>query len=232
MGTYEVGNKTKHKISECARELFYKHGFSNTTYKQLGTLADVNLGMIVYHFKSIDNLADVIYEEILQERAKTFLRLTENLFGESLFKKSTLLLAFTRVNVQSYINYPNYARFVAERLIKSITLNAAAFDSTMNEVCKDYQLDIPKKEAELQKYQFLPFPAIAVNAAHLGAFQDITAKEIFDYTTKIRLHSYGLDDTQIEEIIRDVDFIASKITLDIDDHMHFIFEENSVDEEN
>ena len=230
MGTYEAGNKTKHKISECARGLFYQHGFNNTTYKQLGTVANVNLGMIVYHFKSLDNLADVVYQEILEERAKEFFRQADKLFGETLFKRSTLLLAFTRANVQSYLDYPNYAGFVAERLIKSLTLDASAFDSTLNEVCKDYNLEIPKEEAQLQKYQFLPFPAIAVNAVHLGAVQDISAKEICDYTTKIRLRSYGLSEPQIDEIIKDVDFIASKIRLDIDDHMHFISEDSNTEE--
>ena len=221
MGTYESGNKTKYKISEAARELFYKNGFSNTTYKQLGNLANVNLGMIVYHFKSLDNLAEIIYADILKERSKLLVERTDELFGKQLFKASTLLLAFMRINTQAYLDYPNFSRFIVERLSKGLTVNSPPFDTTLHTICEDYRVELSDKESMLQKYLFIPFTAIAANGIHLTSLKTMTAKDICDYAVKMRLKDCGISDDDIDSVLKDIDFISDKIRLSIDDHMHF-----------
>ena len=221
MGTYESGNKTKYRISEAARELFYKNGFGNTTYKQLGDLADVNLGMIVYHFKSLDHLAEMIYSDILKERSTLLVERNNQLFGRQLFKTSTLLLAFMRINTQAYIDYPNFSRFIVERLSKGLSNNSPPFDTTLHTLCEDYRLELSDKESLLQKYLFLPFTAISANGIHLTGLSSITAKDICDYAVRMRLKGCGLGDETIESVLKDIDFISERIRLSIDDHMHF-----------
>ena len=220
MATYSAGNETKRKIIEAARALFYQHGFHDTTYAQVSKVAGVNLGTIVYHYKSLDNLADIIYKDIVNERKEIYMQKLERYFGKNAFKRSTITFAQYRVNTQSYLDYPNYSRFVSERMLKSTTWESPAFDYSLYDICRDYKLDITKTEYVLQKYQFLPFAAIATTAVNNGAI-DMSAKELCDYTFKIRLHSYGMKEEDIEQLLKDTDTIGNAIKLNIDGHMNF-----------
>jgi len=59
---------TKDKILEVANQLFAKHGFGNTSIRDIASAADVNLSAINYHFKNKENLYwkvfDYNYEKI------------------------------------------------------------------------------------------------------------------------------------------------------------------------
>lgn len=218
MATYSAGNETKRKIEEAARSLFYRHGFNNTTYAQVAKLAGVNLGTIVYHFKSLDNLADIIYQDIVQERKVVYEHKVERIFGKNTFSRAAMVLGQYKVNTQSYADYPNYARFISERMLISTTWNSPAFDYSLYDICRDYKLPIKMNEYILQKYLFLPYATIAVSALNRGDI-DLSVDEIFEYQFRIRLHSYGMKDEDIEKLLVDVNTISSKVRLEVSDRM-------------
>jgi AcrR family transcriptional regulator len=220
MATYAAGNETKRKIEEAARTLFYKHGYNNTTYAQVAKMAGVNLGTIVYHFKSLDNLADIIYKDIVQQRKDVFVRKVDTFFEPGTFSRSTIDLAQYRINTQTYADYPNYARFISERMFISSTWNSPAFDYSLYNICRDYKLPITMNEYVLQKYLFLPYATIAVSALNRGDI-DLTVDEIYEYQVKIRLHSYGMKDEDIDSLLADVRKIAEKVRLQVSDQMMF-----------
>ncbi len=220
MATYAAGNETKRKIEEAARTLFYRHGYNNTTYAQVAKLAGVNLGTIVYHFKSLDNLADIIYKDIVQQRKDVFVRKVDMFFEPGTFSKSAIDLAQYRINTQTYADYPNYARFISERMLISSTWNSPAFDYSLYNICREYKLPITMHEYALQKYLFLPYATIAISALNRGDI-DMSVDEIYEYQVRIRLTSYGMKNEDIESLINDVKTIAEKVKLQVSDKMMF-----------
>lgn len=67
MGAYSTGVATKKRILDSCKKLFFEHGLNDTTYKMICTEADINRGLLPYHFKSKDNIAYCIYHEFLQD---------------------------------------------------------------------------------------------------------------------------------------------------------------------
>lgn len=65
MGEYAVGAATRRRIYEVAKGLFYEKGVKDTSYKDICETADVNRGLIPYHFKSKGNIAAEVYEEFV-----------------------------------------------------------------------------------------------------------------------------------------------------------------------
>ena len=220
MATYAAGNETKRKIEEAARTLFYRHGYNNTTYAQVAKMAGVNLGTIVYHFKSLDHLADMIYQDIVYQRKDVYVKKLDRIFEPGTFSKSAIDLAQYRINTQTYADYPNYARFVSERMLISSTWNSPAFDYSLYNICREYKLSITMNEYMLQKYLFLPYATIAVSALNRGDI-DLSVDEIFEYQCKIRLMSYGMKDEDIEALLKDVKTIADKVKLQVSEQMMF-----------
>lgn len=65
MANYENGLETKAKILDTCKELFYTKGFTKTTFKDIGQLADVNQGLIVYYYKTKNILANTIFQDVM-----------------------------------------------------------------------------------------------------------------------------------------------------------------------
>ena len=64
-GTYQAGDRTKSEILQGSKKLFYKKGYTNTTYNDISELLGINRALIPYHFKSKQSLALSVYNEIV-----------------------------------------------------------------------------------------------------------------------------------------------------------------------
>lgn len=62
--TYLVGEQTKRIILKESRKLFYKYGFAETTYNDISSAADINRALIPYHFKTKQDLGQIILAQI------------------------------------------------------------------------------------------------------------------------------------------------------------------------
>lgn len=65
MGEYKSGLVTKNKILDVCKPLFYRNGIEKTTYNMICDSAEINRGLLPYHFSSKDNIAYIIYEDFL-----------------------------------------------------------------------------------------------------------------------------------------------------------------------
>ena len=82
MANYENGLETKNKIIDTCKELFYAKGFDKTTFKDIGQIADVNQGLIVYYYKTKNILANTIFQDMMaemMEQIETFFKEEDNL---------------------------------------------------------------------------------------------------------------------------------------------------------
>jgi AcrR family transcriptional regulator len=70
MANYENGLDTKAKIIDACKELFYIKGFDKTTFKDIGELANVNQGLIVYYYKTKNILANTVFQGVMIELMK------------------------------------------------------------------------------------------------------------------------------------------------------------------
>lgn len=69
--SYLVGEQTKGKILKESRKLFYRKGYTETTYGDISTVADVNRALIPYYFKSKQILGEEIYQQIITDFTDT-----------------------------------------------------------------------------------------------------------------------------------------------------------------
>ncbi len=57
--------KTKEKILVTAQQLFFKNGIDRTSVKHIAEKANINIAALNYHYKSKENLVDIIVEKII-----------------------------------------------------------------------------------------------------------------------------------------------------------------------
>jgi len=112
MARYKKGLKTKNKIIQASKSLFYFNGYRKTTVQGIADLADVNLGLISYYFKSKDNIAKSIFigflKEIEKEVRKTYPDKNNNKDIMPLY------MAKERIFFEIILKNDNYQRFYRE----------------------------------------------------------------------------------------------------------------------
>lgn len=220
MANYKPGKETKNIILKVSKELFYKHGFKNTTYAQVSKRSNVNIGLIVYHFKSLENIANIIYRQILKERHIIFLKKVRLLDLDETVGTGILALVEYWVHTKSYLEFPNYQRFISEVLFQSMVWDYEQLNDSLNLICAEFNITISKEEAILHKYIFLPYASLVTNSINSNLFK-ADQKLVSEYHTTARLSALGLGKKQIREILEKVDAISSQITISIDNHFNF-----------
>lgn len=70
--TYLAGEQTKYRILKESRKLFFKNGFTETTYDDICNTAKINRALIPYHFKNKQILGQEIYHKIIHDFNSTF----------------------------------------------------------------------------------------------------------------------------------------------------------------
>lgn len=78
MANYETGLDTKAKILDACKKLLYEKGFEKTTFKEISNLANVNQGLLVYHFNNKNNIVNSVFQDIMAE----LMTQIEHYFGE------------------------------------------------------------------------------------------------------------------------------------------------------
>lgn len=67
LSNYENGLDTKLHILDACKSLFYNNGYEKTTFKDIGALAEVNQGLIVYHYTNKKVLANHVFQFFITE---------------------------------------------------------------------------------------------------------------------------------------------------------------------
>lgn len=67
MGRYQNGIETQARILEVSRKLFYQKGYDQTTFADICRETGTNQSAIHYHFKSKENLLQIIYADTVRK---------------------------------------------------------------------------------------------------------------------------------------------------------------------
>jgi len=67
MANYETGLDTKARILDACKILLYRNGFDKTTFKAIAEEANVNQGLLVYHYKTKNNMANQVFQDVMTE---------------------------------------------------------------------------------------------------------------------------------------------------------------------
>jgi DNA-binding transcriptional regulator YbjK len=119
MGRYKKGLKTKNKIIQASKSLFYFNGYKKTTVQGIADLADVNLGLISYYFKSKDNIAKSIFIGFLKE-------IEQEVKALDCSKDKDLMsvyMAKERIFFEIILKNDNYQRFYKEIINSNMIFN-------------------------------------------------------------------------------------------------------------
>jgi AcrR family transcriptional regulator len=92
---YKKSRKTKEKIIDACRRLFYENGYINTRYEDLSEATGLSPGVIHYHFQSKKNMAGIIYDEFLTSNKVLINQLLEEEYE---------LQVRTAVEIRSFMN--------------------------------------------------------------------------------------------------------------------------------
>lgn len=146
--TYLVGEQTKRRIFKESKKLFYKKGFTETTYDEISTAAKINRALIPYHFKNKMILGQEIYNELMKEFTTSLNLILDTEQFSSELTGVIHIMAYYRL-----LANPRYCRFVSQLLSDedfSVSLSedqnlityclgskASRFDSTdINIICQ------------------------------------------------------------------------------------------------
>lgn len=108
--TYIAGEQTKRNILRESKKLFYKKGYTSTTYSDISAAARVNRALIPYHFRNKQILGTKIYHQIIEE----FYSLIDNLLDTSQFDTDFVAILHTVAYYRLLATNSQLVRFISE----------------------------------------------------------------------------------------------------------------------
>lgn len=213
---YKSGNETKERIIHEARALFFRYGYTNTTYNQLATRAHVQLSTITYHFGSLEKLALYVYKEIIQERNQVFNQKFKEAFPDAPVPAQVFLS--NRSLLDTYLRYPNYARFSAELSRKSEIWDSVHFSTNVEMLCEYYGVTWTEDEKVLFSALFLPFFTQVTN---MKCTSDLAMDEIWRFYVEAQLRLLKVSKKETTRLLRSLEPIKDAIQLNVSKYFTF-----------
>ena len=98
---------TKDKILTTATELFLKKGVDRVGVREIAAKADINLSLMNYYFKSKEKLLELIFENLISEKATTLKNILES--DKPIFDK---IKEYTSAYIDMLLDNPLLVSFV------------------------------------------------------------------------------------------------------------------------
>jgi AcrR family transcriptional regulator len=98
MAKYETGIRTKEKILNACKKLFYEKGYDDTTYDDICREGHVNRGLIHYHFQGKFNIGRQVFSKFLVDNNELVSKLVRRKLPD------TPVQYLAAVNMRSYLN--------------------------------------------------------------------------------------------------------------------------------
>lgn len=108
--TYLAGEQTKRNILRESKKLFYKKGYTETTYTDISAVAKVNRALIPYHFKNKQVLGLEIYNQIIDE----FYELIDDVLDTSQFDTDFVSILHTVAYYRLLASNKHFLQFLSE----------------------------------------------------------------------------------------------------------------------
>lgn len=108
--TYLAGEQTKRNILRESKKLFYKKGYTETTYNDISSAAKVNRALIPYHFKTKQILGLEIYNQIIAE----FYELIDSVLDTDQFDTDFVSILHTVAYYRLLVSNKHFLQFLSE----------------------------------------------------------------------------------------------------------------------
>lgn len=188
--TNEIEFSTQEKILKAAKTVFFQKGFDGTRTRDIATEANVNLAMLNYHFKSKEQL----FELVMMEAINSFISIIKGVLNDKETDFETKLEIVVSKYIDKFLEEPQLPFFVVSQLHK----NPETFSKITN------QSEAIPNSIFIQQYQdgltsgrFLP-----VNALHL--LMNIGGLTIFPFLISPSFKKIAnLSDIQMNELMEE-----------------------------
>ena len=205
---YKKGMTTRNNIIHVAKTLFYFNGYKKTTVQKISNLANVNLGLLSYYFKTKKNIVKICFLEYL-DRINAFV--SENV--DDIDDTMLLFLIEQRIYFNLIFKNQNNLSFYKEVVCNKIVYDVM-YDFALdkyNQISEKMNLDL--KENIVKCYVSLTLGGrCKVLLSYFDKEIDIDYNDlinvIISYTPKL----FGIDKviidnyiTKSEEIVKNLD---------------------------
>lgn len=209
--TYLAGEQTKRNILRESKKLFYKKGYTETTYSDISTVAKVNRALIPYHFKNKQILGLEIYHQIIDE----FYELIDNLLDISQFDKDFVSILHTVAYYRLLASNSHFLQFLSELQADE---NAKLFDIESE---KEWITNLGNKFASLEETELnlLTQMNIGIKKESIALLSTSTKETNADMISKMHLHMLmryaGYTAKKTDELIAAATEIANLLNFQI-----------------
>jgi len=211
--TDDSSNSTAAIIKESAQKLFLSNGYESTTIRDIAAVAQVTPGLVMYHYKSKENLAKAVFTE-LRERIYDYLKSVIDFsalpVGERLY---VLTISFWKFIDESNM----YSDFFHSLLAKTNIGDelSSAFKNLTQLVIQSYGLKVTIHENNIYLTALVGAQKHLVLQEHFMQF-DVNYYEIANLLISNYLYNIGLPDHEIAKIIENGSNFLEHLDLKVD----------------
>ena len=209
--TYLAGEQTKRNILRESKKLFYKKGYTETTYSDISSVAKVNRALIPYHFKSKQILGLEIYNQIIAE----FYELIDNILDTSQFDTDFVSILHTIAYYRLLTSNKQFLQFLSELQADE---NASLFDV---ETEQEWLTSLGSKFANLNETELamLTKMSIGMKKESLSMLTNTSKEVSADLVAHMHLHMLmryvGYSTKKADELINAAIEIANLLNFQI-----------------
>ncbi|AKL95960.1 transcriptional regulator TetR family [Clostridium aceticum] len=200
MAQYKKGMDTKHKILFVSKKLFVENGYTDTSCKKICEEADVNLGLIHYHYKSKKNIASTIYGYFLIEVKEFVKRIMSEEFNNYELKYATAVENWIFLNL--LLGDERYRRFYYEICKENFLVdeNTKIVEFFYKLHVNTYNLNITPNEVKLIRVANASLTTGLVSK-YVENYFNMTLNELCEYKIRNMYRFMKLKEDQIDDIV-------------------------------
>lgn len=217
MAQYKKGMDTKHTILTISKKLFYENGYIKTSCKKICEEAEVNLGLIHYHFKTKKNIATIIYTYFLIEVKD----LVKNIMTNELnnYELKYAIAVENWIYMSLLLKNESYKKFYYEICKESLLLdeNTKIIEFFFKLHNNTYNLNLTPNEIKLIRVVNAT-SGMGLVEKYIEGYFDMTLEELIEYKIRNMFRLMNLSKDNIDEIIQNSYEIYKKMNIGISDY--------------
>ena len=112
----------RERILDAAIEVIAEHGMAGTTHRLIAAAADVPLGSLTYHFKSLDDLCAQAFTRLAERQSRDYAGYFAEVRGlDDLVEAVTDLVHGADDNAESAVSYELYLAALRDPALRTVT---------------------------------------------------------------------------------------------------------------